>query len=94
MKKKKGKVVKKKGKKKEEKTYKVTPPTIGEIAPSLRRFIFSYFKKGEKELGEGNLPPKEEVVEIVGKLFPNSIFSTKGDKHFSYYKSLYFTLRD
>ncbi len=67
----------------------VEPPNIL-VTPSLRIFLFSYFKKS---LEEGKFPPpKEEVGEEVEKRYPNSIFPKKLEKHYSYYKSSFLTL--
>ena len=75
--------------KKEEVGLKVQPPDL-KLAPPLRVFLFSYFKKSIKETGD--FPPKEDVMKIVGERYPASVFNKKGETHFSYYKSLYRSL--
>ncbi len=67
----------------------VEPPEVS-VLPSLRVFLFSYFKKSMTLTGK--FPPKEEVAAEIATRYPGSVFNQKVDKHFSYYKALYHQL--
>ena len=67
----------------------VEPPEVS-VNPSLRVFLFSYFKKSMELTGK--FPPKEEVAAEIAVRYPASVFNQKVDKHFSYYKALYHQL--
>ena len=65
----------------------VVPPQVLTRPMPIRKFLFSYFKKSLKE--KNDFPSFQEVVSAVEKIYPDSVFNKKPEKHFSYYKSLY-----